>query len=154
MKIGTEHQDKITFERVWVREAVFRDVRDVFDPPGVAKQKLEDLNVLLQVGVQLQEETGSAFVTVRCSLDPGNERAPFAELSVAVEGHFTIPDSTGQARLTEFARSQAPILLFPYVRQAISSLTVTTRLGGLVLPPVNMQQVVAAMKRQEEAAPK
>lgn len=147
VKIGTEHGDKIAFERIWVREAVFRDLKDATQP--IVPLGLDDLNIFIEVSVRSPEGGLVAFVTVRCELHPAEQHGAFAELSVAVEGLFSIPDTSNQARLTEFAKSQAPILLFPYVRQAITTLTAATRFGGLVIPPVNMQQVVTAMKKSE-----
>jgi preprotein translocase subunit SecB len=152
MKIESEHADKVQFERIWVREAVFRDVDGAMDVP-TANQKVEDLRLSLAVSVTMAKEGLSAVVALRCVLEP-NDKHPrmFEELSVTVEGQFSVADASAKGRLDAFAKGQAPILLFPYARQALTTLTGATRMGGLVIPPINMQQIVNAMQKSDEAA--
>jgi preprotein translocase subunit SecB len=141
----------LNFEHVWVREAVFVDVEDDFAilPPD----QLRAISMKLEVKVTFTEGGNRAFVRLRAAIDPPVERPSFARLSAAVEGAFTMAEGRDAERLTRFARAQAPVLLLPYLRSVVSNLTALSRIGTVVLPPINMIQLIGDLQTQSTPQP-
>jgi preprotein translocase subunit SecB len=63
---------------------------------------------------------------------------------------FSLFDGDDQSKLNAFARGQAPVLLLPYLRAVISSITAQSRMGAIVLPPINMVQIIERMQSSTE----
>jgi preprotein translocase subunit SecB len=104
------------------------------------------------VNVKYADSGDRAFVTVRATLEPPVEKRLFAKLTAAVEGVFTLRQAADKAALAGFASLQAPVLLIPYLRETITSLTAQSRLGPVLLPPLNMAEVIKAMQAQSKPA--
>jgi preprotein translocase subunit SecB len=136
----------LRFDRIWVREAVFVDSLDDQSPP--APEDLAGIGISLEVRAEPGGRGDRAFVTVRAVLEPPAGKALFLKLSAAVEGAFSLQPGTDPERLRGFASLQAPVLLLPYLRQVITDLTAQSRLGALVLPPINMAEVTRAMREE------
>ena len=152
-KVSNEQLSALQFERVWVREATFLDVEGHQSPPP--PQELEGVGIQLDVKVAYSEQGDRAFVTVRASLESPADKRFFSKLAAAVEGAFTLRSGADPKLLQTFATVQAPVLLVPYLRQVITNLTAQSRVGALVLPPLNMVEITKAMQAQttKEAAP-
>ena len=151
--VSKEHLSTLRFERVWVREATFLDVEG--DQAPLPSQELEGVGIQLEVKVSYSEKGDRAFVTVRASLESPSDKRFFVKLAAAVEGAFALRHGAEPKVLQNFATVQAPVLLLPYLRQVITNLTAQSRVGAMVLPPLNMVEVTKAMQAQsaKEGAP-
>jgi preprotein translocase subunit SecB len=149
--VTQDQHSALQFERVWVREAVFID--DEASQVRVPSQDIHDLGLTLEVRVTFSDKRDRAMVILRASLEPPSSERYFVKLSAAVEGAFRVAGGTEEGRLEKFASLQAPVLLLPYLRQVFSELTAQSRLGALVLPPINMADVIQAMEKTSEKAP-
>jgi len=147
-KVEPQQLSALRFERVWVREATFVDI-DETEP--TLTNELEGVEIQLEVKVTYADGGDRAFVTLRATLEPPADKRLFAKLSAAVEGTFALRKGPDRAALAGFASLQAPVLLVPYLRETITSLTAQSRLGPILLPPLNMAEVIKAM--QAQAAP-
>jgi len=147
-KVSSDQLSALQFSRVWVREAVFVD--DESSQDAVAPQDIKDLGITLEVKLAFSENRDRAMVTLRASLEPPAAQRYFVKLSAAVEGAFTVSSGSDPKLLERFASMQAPVLLLPYLRQVFSELTAQSRLGALVLPPLNMAEVMQAMQAKME----
>ncbi len=147
-KIEPQQLSALRFERVWVREATFVDVEETELAPT---NELEGIEILLDVKVTYGDGGDRAFVTVRATLEPPADKRLFAKLTAAVEGVFTLRDAPDRTVLAGFASLQAPVLLVPYLRETITSLTAQSRLGPVLLPPLNMAEVIKAMQAQSRS---
>jgi len=110
-----------------------------------------DVSVRLEVTVTIVADGKRAFVRLRAMVDPPAGSAAFTQLSAAVEGAFSLADGDEPERLTHFARAQAPVLLLPYLRVVISFITSQSRTGPIVLPPINMVQIIDRMQSSLES---
>ena len=51
--------------------------------------------------------------------------------------------------MDEFANKQAPAILMPFLREAISTATAKSRFGQLLLPPLNVVAITEEIVRAE-----
>lgn len=145
-QVSPEQLSELQFERVWVREASFLD----FDGEQnvIPAQNLQGVSIHLEVKVGISAQGDKAAVALRASLEPNPERRLFQKLAAAVEGLFALRGRPDRRRLEEFATTQAPVLLVPYLRQVLTTLTAQSRVGAIVLPPLNMLEITKAMRAE------
>ncbi|HYU52068.1 MAG TPA: protein-export chaperone SecB [Gemmatimonadaceae bacterium] len=148
-KVIPQQLSALRFESVWVREASFVDT-DSNEPAPT--NELEGVEIQLDVKVVYAEGGDRAYVTLRAVLEPPPDKQLFVRLSAAVEGTFTLRQGPDRTALANFASLQAPVLLVPYLRETITSLTAQSRLGAVLLPPLNMAEVIKAMQAQAKPA--
>lgn len=65
------------------------------------------------------------------------------DIEVAVTGRFKPAGEDQPISVPEFAHRNGPAILFPYVRQAIDDLTSRAHTTRLLLPPINVQLMMA-----------
>lgn len=65
------------------------------------------------------------------------------DLEVAVTGRFKPVGDYPPVTVPDFAHHNGPAILFPYVRQAIDDLTSRAHTSRLLLPPINVQLMMA-----------
>lgn len=71
---------------------------------------------------------------------PSKKRAE--ELKVAVVGRFEGTGTVAGVTFQSFVHVSAPAILFPYVREIVSSLSSRGPFGAMYLPPTNVQMLV------------
>jgi preprotein translocase subunit SecB len=144
--VSAEQLSELQFERVWVREASFLDIDG--EQSVIPAQDLQGVGIHLEVKVGLSAQGDKAAVVVRASFEPKPEQRLFLKLAAAVEGLFALRGTPDRRRLEQFATTQAPVLLVPYLRQVITTLTAQSRVGAIVLPPLNMLEITKAMRAE------
>lgn len=106
-------------------------------------------------------------VAITLHLEPTPARPE--EVEVALLGTFKVDGDSQTLPLVAFTHDNAPAILFPYARQAIDELTARGPFGRLLLPPMNVLQIMsefppesaqgakqpppAAARRDDSAAP-
>lgn len=149
-KVQRSDHSNIRFVRIEVREAVFRDLAD-----DLTTLEPDTAHFEIQIGVRLLVPEGKPEIATLLSVQilPPKGRQLFQELSVTLAGIFAVEDPSAVEQLRDFGLNQAPLLVWPYARQEITTLTSQTRFRGLVLPPLNMQGIVKKMiERGKETA--
>lgn len=149
-RVKPEELSQLRFERVWVREACFVDSEDVRKAPS--QEDVKGIGINLEVRVKGAASGDRAYVTVRATLEPPAGSSLFLKLSAAVEGAFALQAGSDPESLKGFTSLQAPVLLLPYLRQVITDLTAQSRIGALVMPPINMAEVTKAMRQAPSAS--
>ncbi|MEX2155650.1 MAG: hypothetical protein WD773_02285 [Gemmatimonadales bacterium] len=145
-RVSSEQLSALQFERIWVREAVFLDIEGEKERAG--PQAHLKIAIRIEVKVGYSPPGDRAFVSVRAELEPPPDERLFRELSAAVEGEFSVRGGVDRQRLESFATTQAPVLLLPYLRQVVTTLTAQSRVGAIVMPPLNMVEITKAMQAQ------
>jgi preprotein translocase subunit SecB len=56
----------------------------------------------------------------------------------------------GSVNLEEYSKIHAPSLLFPYIRENISNVTMKAGMSPIVLPPMNLVKLISESKEIEE----
>lgn len=145
-QVSREHFSELQFERVWVREAIFLDIEGEQAPVPPTEQAARAITIEVKTSHTPQGDHATVFL--RASLEPNPEQRFFVKLSAAVEGAFSLRGHPDRQRLEEFASVQAPVLLVPYLRQVITMLTAQSRVGAIIMPPLNMIEITKAMRRE------
>lgn len=143
--IRPEDHSALRLERIWIRDAIFRDAVSS-NTESIEAVKDLGFEITLDVGASFVDNERRALVSLRLTVKPPAALKYFEELSARVEGAFVMANPEDTETLKAFASAQAPVILLPYARQVISSLTAESRLGAVVLPPINMQAVIDAMR--------
>jgi len=71
-------------------------------------------------------------------------------LEVEYEARFVAPPEQPVDFLNKFARYNAPAILFPYLRETVSSITGRTSFSALVMPPLNLQALIDSMEAAKQ----
>lgn len=91
-------------------------------------------------------------VNVRFEIQPTRERSE--RLTVVVIGRFRLVGPDVTVALDKFVQFAAPAILFPYIRQQVSTLTAAGRFAPLVMPPLNIQALMANLDPKKTTASK
>lgn len=146
-QVGAEHTSALRFERIWVREASFVDLLEEQQAPS--QDTISRLEITLEVRRTIHDGGRKANVLLRALVTPPVGQRLFTSLSAAVEGLFSVGQDVEHAKFDTFTTVQAPVLLLPYLRQVITTLTAQSRVGGIVLPPLNMTALTGRMAQAE-----
>jgi len=95
----------------------------------------------LNVKNNFSKDKKTLITTLTAVLFKNAENAPF-NLKVIVEGEFK-----GEYKnLRKFSKLNAPAHLFPFLREIISNTTMRANIPPLVLPPLNLTELLTAKK--------
>lgn len=154
-------QPGIRFDTVLLRRASYEEL-----PEGEqVEREFEELALSIAIRSRFPKAHGeteptTAEVQLKLSVEPASAPPPFFA-EVVVAGRFSYADEKN-LNLDAFVSNQAPALLFPFAREAIANLTVRTRFGPVLIPPVNVralieqdeQSVSVASAGRESASPR
>lgn len=137
----------IRFDWVLVREVVFVD-----GSSGTIGKAATDQPVDLQISALLSEDGSSCRVSLGVRIEiPALESEQPTELRVRVEGQFSSVGVTS-IPMSEFSRIQAPVILLPFAREAIATVSGKTRIGQLLINPLNLAAVLGGAEQRAEQA--
>lgn len=144
---GVQQSDQAgyRFDRLLVREVVFRDATTASEPAP-----LGTLSIDLGINTTVAEDRGWCACKLRVSVQNG----PFSELSATVEGRFVVEGPAVTVEIEEFARTHAPAILMPFARAEIAQATRASRFGQVLLPPINVVAITEAMEPSEKHSSK
>lgn len=89
----------------------------------------------IHTNVQVKDNQITVFEEVLVKQNSGDKEQ--LSISVKMAGMFECIGETQIPNLDEFGRVNAAAIIFPYVREHISSLSVRAGAGAIILPPVN-----------------
>jgi preprotein translocase subunit SecB len=141
--MATPTDSGFTFDRVWVRTVRFDDT-GIEVQPGKRQAELE-----LGVSIDVPEDNSQAVVSLTITVKPKdpNEFNPF---EVTVEGRFRPTAEEHRAKLKEFVNRQGAALLVPFARELIANVTMRSRMGALLIPPLNVYNIADEKTSAEE----
>jgi len=146
------HLTGLLFDWVITREQRFIDSAD-----RIGSEQPLGLRAGIEISRKIDEEGKWCRVRVRVQLDPPeNEPQTFVHLSAAVEGQFSLTEESELSveDVENFAKHQAPAILMPFARTAIASATTGSRLGVILMPPINVASLTEVIEEQSAAASK
>jgi preprotein translocase subunit SecB len=126
-------QPGITFLAVFVTKVNF----DCFPnrEPGTLITKLNVINNFVKDTPRLESNLSVEIST------SGDFEKTSVKLEVNILGIFE-EQKDSAISLKSFSEIQAPALLFPYLREAITSITARSPMGPLILPPTNVLALI------------
>jgi preprotein translocase subunit SecB len=145
--MATPTHSGFSFDRVWVRSVRFDDT-GIDVQPGKKQAEIE-----LGVSMEVPEDNSQALVSLTISVKPKDPKE-FNPFEVTVEGRFRPTAEEHKAKLKEFVNRQGAALLLPFAREVIADVTMRSRLGPLLLPPLNVYNITkeraAAAEEEQE----
>jgi preprotein translocase subunit SecB len=133
------------FDRVWVRTIRFDDT-GIDVQPGKKQAEIE-----LGVSIDVPEDNTQALVSLTITVKPKDPKE-FNQFEVTVEGRFRPTADEYKAKLKDFVDRQGAALLLPFAREVIANVTMRSRVGPLLLPPLNVYNITesAGAEKQEK----
>lgn len=135
---------QIFLDRVRLVRCFFK-VNETYVPAASPREVQFDFNVQRQFPAATE-----LSVVASISLFKNDAKAPYS-LEVAVEAICHIDDMANSERLKQFALYNAPGILIPYLREAISNITARSGYAALVMPPVDIKSLVEDVEKLAEA---
>ncbi len=141
-QVKDEHFSGIGFDWVRVRELHFVD-----NPESIETETLTDLQLSVTVEAKVGKDADWCRTLLRVKVTPPESQPEaFLSLVAVIEGSFSV-HGEAVVDLGTFARRQAPAILMPFVREAVSRLTAGSRIGQVLLPPINVAALTEEMER-------
>jgi len=142
-----EHQG-ISFEKVILEKVNFE-----IDP----LYSFGDAPLSVKIGIKPSKEFSPEKRELKLILNTeinikGVEPSPM-KISLSVAGYFSITGDNDSVVLEEFSDIQAPAMLFPFVREIVSNLTMRTDFKPLLLPPTNFMALIGRKTRKKKSEP-
>ncbi len=100
------------------------------------------VNLQFEVAAAVRAKTGDLHTTVTVIALPDVKVQPY-RIEVALTGSFKAGEEVPESDLQQFARSAVPIILFPYIREAIYRSTMDGAYGPVLIDPINMSALVS-----------
>ncbi|MFD2368519.1 protein-export chaperone SecB [Brevibacillus sp. GCM10020057] len=103
-----------------------------------------EINFRVNVEVAINEENNVGIVTLHCKVfeDSLEKNYPFS-LYVSLKGFFRSKESISNELFYEFCRVNGTTALFPFLRSAIADITKASNFEPLVLPLVNINNLIS-----------
>lgn len=131
----------IALREIACSAASFRQIDNGLSAQHVALPS--DISIKLLVNVRPSKETDDRVkVELRVILESNAEAGQLYDVDVTYWGDFQLGDLPDGLTPDRFARQNAIAIMFPYVREAISSLTGRGSAGPVFLPPINIVALV------------
>ena len=123
---------EMLFEAVRPLPADFQIAPETVQMEGVFGTSKEDKEVQVGIGVSFGFENPNDAL-VRDQEDDARD----VRLRVRIVGHFVVDENVfPMERLEEWGKYNAPIILYPFLREHVYSLTVRCAIAPLILPSV------------------
>lgn len=125
-------QPGISFDGViLVREDFFRDYE--VDEDAKINLKFKAIN-------NIQEESATVELETELELTSDNKTA--LRLNCNFVGFFSIDKDNENMEMEDYIKNNAPALIFPYIREHISSVTTKAGIRPVLLPPINIISLI------------
>jgi len=131
-------QVRYSFDQVGIARWVFEEVPTP-DRPKQSEPANVEISVVAIVGL-VSDSNAEVRLTFRIIPDPAAR--PYS-IQMELVGSFGCHGGTRE-QLLQFCQVNAPVILFPYARQAINELTSNARFGAVRLPLMNLNEVLKA----------
>jgi preprotein translocase subunit SecB len=138
----------IKFGDFSILKLLFEEVTPPEESAGLNDEEFRS-DVRLGLNLRPDEKWGQVFLTLE--LHPLRKERP-CHVEVAAVGLFTMAE--GKFNLEQFEKfciRQAPVIMWPYVREAAYRASFDARFGPVVVPLLNLQPVLLGWEREHAA---
>jgi len=129
---------QLALQKIYVKGCNF----DVTDSPNIFKDKWEPkIDMEVNTTSNLLEENNHE-VTLKLTIKASQDDKESFKIELIQAGIFQISDAT-EEQMSYLLRSFCPNTLFPYAREAISTMTTRAGFPPLLLVPINFDSLYA-----------
>lgn len=133
------------FLRFWVQGLSFETKAPEPREPGEKRPSMPGITLTFSVRTTIDPSPLKADVTFSVQVEGDRKWQPY-DLMLAVSGQFAGSEGVTVHELDAFAKLNAPVILFPYVREIIHRTTSDGRYGPIQLHPMNLSQYLESEK--------
>jgi preprotein translocase subunit SecB len=124
-----------------------QELQKITAPEGEDPSPVEESHEMtVSVRVAINEALG--IVMINAIVTPDQRHKPY-RIELEVAGEFLLL-SGREEHLTEFCKTNGPVILFPYIRQLVDQLTADGRFGRVRLDPINLQAALGGTPWTQE----
>lgn len=134
------NQPPFTLQKVDLLDVTFHREEDL--PVGETHQNH------LKINVTRRTELPILYVTLEADVWQEKDEKKIVDTRVKMGGQFLVAEGVDATFLDNFAEINAPAIIFPFVREAIASLTARAGIPPILLQPLNF--VDMAQRRQQQ----
>ncbi len=127
-------QPGILFENVIIPEVKFKRKPEIIEPSKISisaytSKKIEKNSLQYKIDFYINKGIKNPEVTFYCK----------------IVGFF-IAENDSNMTLEDFAKLNAPALLYPYIRELLYNLTIRSGINPIILPPINLKAIIENSK--------
>ena len=142
MKSADSVNSGIQFDRQYLREVYVDDSEDA--------PLSEHLHAVLDVRWRLNAAHTKCAVQMEAMFSEVEDPTPEqVRVRIVLEALFSAPGEAS-VKLSSFARVQAPVIMMPFLREHVAAITSRTRMGQLLINPLNLSRAMAKADEQEQ----
>ncbi|MCL2138267.1 MAG: protein-export chaperone SecB [Treponema sp.] len=131
----------ISFDDVILKELVFSRKEGYSEKPM--------LNMQLESKFSFSLDKKNLNYEMTCKI---NDEGKFFNIKCTMIGFFSIIEGHENMSLREYANTNAPAAVFPYIREAIASTTTRAGIPPVVIPPTNLNLLKKNAGIEDEAS--
>jgi len=124
-------QPGINFENIILKDMHFERKPNFIEKP--------EIDVQFTAASATNEE--KTFMNLEITTKLTDKKESFA-LDFTLVGSFSIMQNDANMPLEQFAQTNAPALMIPYIRETISNITMRSGLKPVIIPPINVASMV------------
>jgi len=98
-----------------------------------------DLKVEFNISSTVNSDKTKATILLEVTIKDSEQSNFFIDCKMV--GNFSVIQGDENLDLNQFLNINAPALIFPYVRETISNITMRAGIKPIILPPINMHLV-------------
>ena len=127
-------QPGINFDNVFLKDLKFH-----LDPNCPMHPKI---NVNFSTCFDVHEKNDILAVELALDIVEREEKTPRITLSCSFVGFFSSQNAEHAVDLKKFAQFSAPPIMFPFIRETITSVTAKSAIAPIILPPINIMAIL------------
>jgi len=125
-------------------------IRYNYNHQAKLENKEIEVSFSLTVNVNVNEKEKKSTVTLKCNVFENAEENNFPfSLEISLTGYFSGSDNMEIDKFIELTKYNGTAILFPYLRSAISDITKAANINPLVLPVINVINLVKKQEKKE-----
>src|SRR5262245_39906590 len=141
-QLPPEREPQFQFAAFWVDSVNFATLPLGERDPGEIKPESQIFQYFFKLGAGINRELLRSQITMEVRLVGDPKWQPY-DITVTLTGRFATVEGTATAdELDSFTRVNAPIILFPYVREIVHRLTADAQYGIARLHPINLPSIL------------
>ncbi len=133
-------QPGIELQSVNLIKCIYERVSQEISPMQILSQFHYDYDL------KLKEDKGDCTLTLNVKGISTTNEAELFNSEIIYQGSFSVNKNTPNVQLEEFFKYYAAEFLVPYIRETLSSISLKSGLGTILLPPIN---IITMLKKEK-----
>jgi preprotein translocase subunit SecB len=130
-----------------------RELRFLDEPDQMTRGPFGEGEANIEIQIGVSDDGREGRITLQLTVTTPGQSQPFREMAVSVEGQFRQMTDAPAVPMQEFLNRQGPVILMPFVRDALATATLKTRFGPVLLPPLNVAAMLDRMAKNTPVQP-